>query len=497
MMAATSDKQKTAADAIALSGGLWRVLPHTLAEIASGKRWKPYRHLVHLSTVIVREIVKGNGRVIINMPPRYGKSEFVSHWLPTWFLENWPHRHVLLCAHGAELAAGFGRVVRNEFTGNSVLSTKLREDSSAANRWNTPQGGGMFTGGVGTGITGKGGHLLILDDPYPTWAEAQSRRYRERVTDWFWGTFYQRREPGATIIVLHHRMHAEDLTHHLVNSPNGADWKVVTLPALAEEGDALGRDVGEPLCPERFSADEVRATMQASGERVWLSMHQQRPQVVGMGSLYHRFSAENIDKSISVDRERPLHLAFDFNRTPNMHAIIGQYDKARDVFTVVDELTKSRDLYGTMKEFSEWMKLNYGGKATKIVIFGDAAGNTKNTQTGAEDYEVILSCLKNYGFMDIQLCVPKSNPPIVGRVTAFNDALRDISGKVHYKVHPRCATLLRDFRDMMEDEDGKPDESNKQLGHSTSAEGYRVHYLRPIVTATKRGGGQFGFGSMS
>ena len=104
-------------------------------------------------------------RLIINMPPRHTKSEFASFHLPAWFLGQYPDKKVIQTAHTAELAVGFGRKVRNlvgsEDYQKIFPGVKLQQDSKAAGRWNTSDGGEYFAIGVGGAVTGKGADLLI------------------------------------------------------------------------------------------------------------------------------------------------------------------------------------------------------------------------------------------------------------------------------------------------------------------------------------------------
>lgn len=254
----------------------WRIEPHTFAPKISGGRWHAWPHLAYIGERITEAVARGNGRLILNMPPGHGKSELLSHWLPTWYLDNLPDQRLILTSHSAELAAHWGRTVRNEFEQNELLTTRLSPDSTAADRWNTPQGGGMKTAGVGGGITGFRGNLLLVDDPHPTWEAVNSEAHRKRVAEWFDGTLRDRGEPGATIVLLMHRWHEEDLVGYLLDR-DAAEWDVIRLPAIAEEGDVLGRSEGEPLCPQRFDLPALERLRRALGSLVWGGKYQQHP----------------------------------------------------------------------------------------------------------------------------------------------------------------------------------------------------------------------------
>jgi predicted phage terminase large subunit-like protein len=255
---------------------LWRLGIASYAAVASGHKWIPYSWLRYLSSEILTEILKGGARIIVNAPPRHGKSEFCSKWLPTWYLDNFPERRVMINTYGAELAYDFSRKVRDEFLNNPLCWTKLNKESTSVARWHTVDGGGMIAGGVGGPITGRGADLGIIDDPHKDFDEAQSEAYRKRVIDWYQGTFYTRLEPNASVILIQTRWHEEDLTGHLLkNEPR--KWKVIRFPALAEEKDVLGRDEDEALCPERYPQAVIQEIHEVQGSYKFAGQFQQRP----------------------------------------------------------------------------------------------------------------------------------------------------------------------------------------------------------------------------
>lgn len=258
-----------------------RVWPHLYAEATSGGVWVPYRHLKFASIAIAKAMwqaeVSGVGaRIVVTMPPRHGKSEFISHRVPTWFLDNWPERHVILTTYETEFAIHWGRKVRNTIQETPGINVRIASDSSAAQRWSTSEGGGMVTAGVGGPITGRGGHLIVVDDPHKNWQEAQSQTIRDGIIDWFNSTLYTRAEPGATIIVLQTRWHERDLIGYLL-AEHGDNWIEVRLPALAEDGDPLGRIQGEALCRDRYDEIALSRIQRAVGSMIWAGLYQQRP----------------------------------------------------------------------------------------------------------------------------------------------------------------------------------------------------------------------------
>lgn len=268
---------------------LWRAGIASYATQASkGRRpWKPYLWLAYLAQRILSPIMKGDARIIVNAPPRHGKSELVSHWLPTWYIEHNPDKQIILSSYGGDFAGEWGKKVRDEFTMNRYCCATLRTDSRAVESWLTVDGGGMKTAGVGGPITGRGGNLIIIDDPHKNWEEAMSPQARDRVIDWFNSTLYTRLEPGASIILIQTRWHEMDLAGYLMTS-HSDPWELIRFPALAEDTvDIIGRAEGEALCPERFTSARLNEIKAVVGSHIFAGLYQQRPAPI-MGGIVKR-----------------------------------------------------------------------------------------------------------------------------------------------------------------------------------------------------------------
>ena len=174
--------------------------PAELAVAMSDGEWYVAPHLQKISDVL-SQVGQGKGlRIIIECPPRHGKSELCSVWTPSWFLHRWPRKRVILASYEADFAREWGRRVRDTFEEHNL--GKTNEDVTAANAWNTSAGGGMRTAGLDGPITGKGADLLIIDDPVKNDEEARSPTIRERNWRWWLTTGRTRLEPGADVIVI-------------------------------------------------------------------------------------------------------------------------------------------------------------------------------------------------------------------------------------------------------------------------------------------------------
>lgn len=227
-------------------------------------------------------------KLAVAMPPRHGKSEMISRYTPAWFVTKYPDFKVLSTSYEGDFAATWGRKARELVEAHPELGVSVSSASKAAAQWELAgRKGGMNTAGAGGPITGKGGHLLIIDDPVKNAADAASELMRDRTWDWYRGVFINRGEPGlpaggACIIVLQTRWHEDDLMGRLLKE-EGDEWFVLSLPAIAGGSDPLGRLPGEALWPERYDVDALAALRKSSGSYVWSALFQQSPQIEGGG----------------------------------------------------------------------------------------------------------------------------------------------------------------------------------------------------------------------
>lgn len=212
-------------------------------------------------------------------------------------LERDPECRVIVGAYSATLGTLFSRRSRRIAETRFALSRERR----TAEHWETPAGGGIKSVGVGTGVTGWGGNLIIIDDPVKSREEAESETYRNRCWDWYRDDLYTRLEPGGSIVLIMTRWHEDDLAGRILRSEEGPQWRVVRLPALAEEGDVLGRTVGQPLCPERFDLEALGLRRTVLGSRGFSALYQQRP-MAAEGGMFKR---EDLQAGLVFEKELP------------------------------------------------------------------------------------------------------------------------------------------------------------------------------------------------
>jgi predicted phage terminase large subunit-like protein len=213
-------------------------------------------------------------RLIINMPPRHTKSEFASFLLPAWMVGRDPKLKIIQSTHTTELAVRFGRKAKTLMDSEEykqVFKTRLREDSQAAGKWETQQGGEYYAAGVGSAITGRGANLLIIDDPHSE-QDALNMQALERAYEWYTSGPRQRLQPGGAIVLVMTRWNTKDLTGALLQAQKEAkadQWEVVEFPAILPSG--------KPVWPEYWKLEELEAVKASAGVQKWNAQYMQNP----------------------------------------------------------------------------------------------------------------------------------------------------------------------------------------------------------------------------
>ena len=257
-------------------------------------QWEGYAPAPHhrlIAQALHRVALGGTKRLMIFMPPRHGKSMLASEFFPAWYLGVHPDHQVIAATYAQELANDFGRKVRNlcRTPQHATLfpGFSLSDDSQAACRFHTPQRGVYQGVGVGGAATGRGAHLLLVDDPIKNREEAESETRRRLLKDWYTSTAYTRLMPGGAVVVIQTRWHEDDLAGWLLREHAHESWEVLNLPAIAEPGDPLGRAEGDALWPDAYPAAVLGTIRKTAGPRDWASLYQQRPAAME-GAIFRR-----------------------------------------------------------------------------------------------------------------------------------------------------------------------------------------------------------------
>ncbi len=237
--------------------------------------WMNAPHLSMIAALLER--VEGGElrRLIVNLPPRHGKSLLCSSVFPAWYLGRHPRRNVIMATHSAELSERNSRAARALVQDSRwPFDSRLSGDSSSASRWNLDIGGGVYACGLGGSITGRGANVLVIDDLQH---DSGSDGDRETAWRWFCEIATPRLEPNAAIVAVGTRFAEDDVFGRLLDGPDAKEWTVLRLPALAEEGDPIGRKQGEALWPERIGVAELEGRRRSMGSRWFECQFQQNP----------------------------------------------------------------------------------------------------------------------------------------------------------------------------------------------------------------------------
>lgn len=220
-------------------------------------------------------------RLMINMPPGSAKSTYASVLFAPWLLARHQSAQIIGASNTAQMAETFSRRVMATIRDHhAALGYTLTRES--AEQWETDKGGRYRAAGIGGTIAGTRADYVLIDDPTRSRADAESETVRETQWDWFTGDLRTRLKPNASIVVVMTRWHPDDLGGRLIDRQAGL-WRVVSLPAIAVDDDALGRAPGEWLWSDGDYGygDElrrVRAEYEAAGAmRDWSALYQQQP----------------------------------------------------------------------------------------------------------------------------------------------------------------------------------------------------------------------------
>jgi predicted phage terminase large subunit-like protein len=245
------------------------------------------------------------------MPPRSGKSELGSRNFPPWVLGQHPDWEIIATSHTQSLTLSFSRYVRDlvRDPAYKAIFPDLTLDpvSQSIENWNTLQGGGYLAAGLGSGISGRGCHILVVDDVVKDAESASSSTIRENTWEWYISTAYTRIAPGGGVLGILTWWHEDDWAgriQEVMKSGEGDVFEVVKYPAINEEGDEyilpddtiqqfapesdpppegsrLTRLRGTAIHPARYTTAmmlKIKNNLISSGlKRVWNALYQQNP----------------------------------------------------------------------------------------------------------------------------------------------------------------------------------------------------------------------------
>ena len=260
----------------------------------------------------MRDVEAGRGpRLMLFMPPRHGKSRLASAETPSWVLGHHPEWEIIIASYAQGLPVKFSRDIRDRLKDSRYRAIfpecALRSDSQGVEEWRTTKGGGVLAAGVGVGISGRGAHMLIVDDPIADYEQAQSQTVRETAGNWYTSTARPRLAPGGGVLFIQTRWHDDDLSGRQISAMKAAEeaglapdeydrWEIVSYPAIAEADEYLMPDgsieadpptvgagarrlraKGEALHPARYPIKELMRLKNTMPPVQWNALYQQNP----------------------------------------------------------------------------------------------------------------------------------------------------------------------------------------------------------------------------
>lgn len=296
-------------------------------------------------------------RLILNVQPRVGKSELVSRKFPTWFTGRDPYRQSIITSYGDDLATEFGRdarfTMKSPFFQQVFPGVGLRRGNAASDRIQTQAGGILTYVGQGGGVLGKGADLLVLDDVVKNAEEARSKTFRDKLWTWFTQVAMTRLMGiQGRVVICMSRWHEDDLVGRLINPRNpyydpeeAAKWTVVNVPAFAEAGDPLGRDVGEILWPERTPLVFLES-MRRMDPAGFAAMFMGRP-TAPEGNLFKRkhilgYNPQDLPKNLRYYAASDHAVSLAAARDPTCMGVVG-VDEKDNVWVLPDLVWRQMD----------------------------------------------------------------------------------------------------------------------------------------------------------
>ena len=355
--------------------------------------YKFYKFHAELTRQLQRIIDDNCRRLIIQVPPRTGKSLLTSRLFPAAYLLAHPDRYVGIVSYSAELAEGFSRAAREYYRDGGGLLDQYKQ---AVNDWGTQSTGGLWAAGVGGAVTGRSGHLLIVDDPVKNREDADSSRLMEKLWDWYASTLYTRLEPKVgAIVVIQTRWSENDLIGRLFESEKNVsekgreNWTILDLPAISEDVDSRPilpahcecvqdwrEESGVALCPQRYDTEDYERIREAVGAREFAALYQQRP-APDTGNLFNPAWWQYYETSEELPSFDRIMLSVDCTFTDASSSdfvvgiVVGQHNNN---FYVLDLYREKTDIIGTIAMVSRLNKRHsISGTIIELAASGYAA----------------------------------------------------------------------------------------------------------------------------
>ena len=260
-----------------------------------------HKILASIGQSAVERLEKGeHPRMLLSVPPQFGKSMTITEALPSWFIGRNPDLSAIITAYNADIAEKFGdrnRQKVKEF-GKDIFDIQISDSQDNKTLFQIKgHQGQIFSAGILGGLTSNPAALVIVDDPFKNGEEAESQNVRDSVERTYWDSIDTRaRALGSAIIVIHTRWHEDDLIGRLAKKQG---FIVINIPCVWEKGidKLLHRKIGEVLAPELgHTAAWAENKRKNVGARVWNALYQGKPFIEG-GNIIQRSQIKFYNKN--------------------------------------------------------------------------------------------------------------------------------------------------------------------------------------------------------
>jgi predicted phage terminase large subunit-like protein len=350
----------------------------------------PFVPGIHIDLVChyLERVARGEvRRLLINVPPRHGKSLLSTVMFPAWLWATAPHTRVLAASYGIDLAVRDNRRMRQLVEASAYQRrwgghVRLVDDQNTKHRYENARGGSRVAVSVGGAATGEGGDVILIDDPQKI-EHADSAPARQGAIDWFDHTLATRlNDPKtAAIVIVGQRLHQSDLFGHLLEH---GDWTHLCLPTRYEPthpylcADDPRTHPGQLLWPNQWPEPEVARLEAGLGSYRTASMLQQLPAPSG-GGIFQRGWWRYYDPTAALPRFNRVFQSWDlaFTDTPTADYVVGQVWATHGADCYLLRQTRAQlDFTRTLqaiRDQTRWVKTRYPRFAHHAILIEQAA----------------------------------------------------------------------------------------------------------------------------
>lgn len=285
----------------------------------------------------------------------------ISQHFPTFYLGRNPKHNIISTAYNQSLAEDFGVYVKNVLMSEeykSIFPITVNISSKSKKRFSILEGGNYYAIGRGGAITGRGGHLIIIDDLIKNEHEARSETHRKNILEWYKNTLRTRLMPNGSIIIVQTRWHQNDLIGELLNN-SGEEWEYIKLPAINEAGEALW--------PEMFPIQVLETIKKEIGTLNFEGLYQQEPTATEGNIIKSDWIQRYTELPKIVSNDSIITFDLTFKGTKNSDYVVGQkWQKIGPDYYLLDMIRGQWDFTQTLFHMKQF--LNKHKECLNIVI---------------------------------------------------------------------------------------------------------------------------------